>query len=351
MRGRSERKHPGTVIAAGMLLAVILGLSGEHGFAAMTVTTEPDKAAVQECMLKELETAKSGTTVDQIRAKCQAGQMAAAEKEEDAGIVDVRYYTDEGNILRPFTLMAYRPNYILLASYNNNPNNDVYHDAGIEPDNDLNDFEAQFQVSIKVPLAVDLFKKNVDIFAAYTARSFWQVYNKDISSPFRETNYEPEAWVQFRPNWTFWGFRNVSNAIGFNHQSNGRSEPLSRSWNRIFANFVFEKGNLAFAIRPWYRIPEDDKDDNNPDITDYMGHYAILAAYKWKEHVFTIMSRNNLESGFSKGAVEATWGFPLGSYKYLKGYVQGFTGYGQSLIDYDYYQSTIGIGFAITDWL
>jgi phospholipase A1 len=238
-----------------------------------------------------------------------------------------------------------------VASYNKDPNNNPYQEATGDPNLELDNVESQFQVSIKIPLAVDLFKKKVDIFSAFTMRSFWQVYNKDISSPFRETNYEPEAWVQFRPNWTFWGIRNISNAIGINHQSNGRNEPLSRSWNRIFANFVFEKGNLAFAIRPWYRIPEDEEDDDNPDITDYMGHYAILAAYKWKENVFSVMSRNNLESGFSKGAVELTWSFPLGNYKYLKGYVQGFTGYGQSLIDYDYYQSSIGIGFAITDWL
>ena len=350
MRGRSKKKHIGAVFKAGMILAVLLVMPAGYGQAAATETT-PDKTAVQECLLRELESAQSGTTVDQLRDKCQAGPMATAEKEADAGIVDVRYYTDAGNILRPFTLMAYRPNYILVASYNKDPNNNPYQEATGDPNLELDNVESQFQVSIKVPLAVDLFKKKVDIFSAFTMRSFWQVYNKDISSPFRETNYEPEAWVQFRPNWTFWGIRNISNAIGFNHQSNGRNEPLSRSWNRIFANFVFEKGNLAFAIRPWYRIPEDEEDDDNPDITDYMGHYAILAAYKWKENVFSAMSRNNLESGFSKGAVELTWSFPLGNYKYLKGYVQGFTGYGQSLIDYDYYQSSIGIGFAITDWL
>jgi phospholipase A1 len=350
MKGRSKKKHIGTFFKAGMILAVLLVMRAGYGQAAATETT-PNKTAVQECLLRELESAQSGTTVDQLRNKCQAGLMATAGKEEDAGIVDVRYYTDKGNILRPFTLMAHRPNYILLASYNKDPNNKPYQEATGDPNLELDNVESQFQVSIKIPLAVDLFKKKVDIFSAFTMRSFWQVYNNDISSPFRETNYEPEAWVQFRPNWTFWGIRNIANVIGINHQSNGRTEPLSRSWNRIIASFVFQKGNLAFAIKPWYRLPEDDEDDNNPDITDYLGHYEIRAGYKWKENVFSVMSRNNLESGFSKGAVELTWSFPLGSYKYLKGYVQGFTGYGQSMVDYNYYQNSIGIGFAVTDWL
>jgi len=308
-------------------------------------------AAMQECLLKALETAPGSMTVDDLRAQCQAEQTAAVKQEEDEGLIEQRLYTDEENVLRAFTLMAHRPNYILLASYNPNPNNEPWREVSGDPNLELDDVEAQFQLSIKVPLGVDLFNNKMDIFAAYTVRSFWQVYNGDYSAPFRETNYEPEAWLQFRPDWTFWGIKNVANLIGFAHQSNGRNEPISRSWNRIFANFVFEKGNLAFSIKPWYRFSEDEEDDNNPDLTDYMGHFHILAAYKWRGHTFSIMSRNNLESGFSKGAVEGTWSFPLGSYKYLKGYVQGFTGYGQSLIDYNSYESSIGIGFAITDWL
>jgi len=37
-----------------------------------------------------------------------------------------------------------------------------------------------------VPLAVDLFKNKMAIFGAYTVRSYWQAYNKDLSAVFRE---------------------------------------------------------------------------------------------------------------------------------------------------------------------
>ena len=349
MKDDGKKNHYG-VLGAGMCLAAFLGFSACYGTAAATETA-PDKAAVQDCLLKALENAPGGMTVDELRIRCKAEKMAAAKDQKDAGIIEARIYTDDENVLRPFTLMAHRPNYILLANYNADPNNEPWREATGDPDFELDNVEAQFQVSIKVPLAVDLFNEKMDIFAAYTVRSYWQVYNSDISAPFRETNYEPEAWLQFRNDWSFWGIKNSVNMFGFVHQSNGRNEPISRSWNRIFANFVFEKGNLVFAIKPWYRIPDDDDDDNNPDLTDYMGHYEIRAAYKWKGNTFAVMSRNNLESGFSKGAVEATWSFPLWDYKYLKGYIQGFTGYGQSLIDYNSYESSVGIGFAITDWL
>ena len=80
--------------------------------------------------------------------------------------------------------------------------------------------------------------------------------------------------------------------------------------------------------------------------TDYIAHYELKGAYKWKEHVFGIMSRNYLESGFENGAIELGWSFPLWNYPYLKGYIQYFTGYGESLIDYDQYVNRIGIGIS-----
>ena len=49
--------------------------------------------------------------------------------------------------------------------------------------------------------------------------------------------------------------------------------------------------------------------------------------------------------------MEASWSFSLRNYKYLKGYIQGFNGYGQSLIDYDSKETSIGIGFAVADFL
>jgi phospholipase A1 len=298
-----------------------------------------------------MQQANDEMTVGELRLQCQKqlrdGSFVTEDKQ--VAVVSERLRLDRQNVLAPFTLMAHKPNYILVATYNSSGYNpDPYREQYKNPSLELDDTEAQFQVSIKTPLAIGLFD-TFDIYAAYTNRSFWQVYNDDISSPFRETNHEPEIWAQFNPNWEFHGFTNTANMVGFVHQSNGQGGNLSRSWNRIYANFVVEKDNLALAFKPWYRIPDDD--DDNPDIKDYMGNYELRGAYKWGKNVFSVMSRNNLQSGFSKGAVELSWSFPLWSYPYMKGYIQYFNGYGESLIDYNQYTNQIGIGFALTDWL
>jgi len=326
---------------------VIAGLSG---FIFPVYAVAQDREA---CLTEMLLQSSDSTTVGEIRARCAEQIHDETEKEQDnqPSVASYRLKEDRKHVLQPFTLMAHKPNYFLAGAYNSkgyDPDlfREEYHDPALAFDNT----EAQFQISLKAPLWVGVFDK-FDIYGAYTNRSFWQVYNTDISSPFRETNHEPEVWAQFSPSWEIFGFRNLANSFGVVHQSNGQGGVLSRSWNRIYANFVFAKGNFAFGIKPWIRISEDTNSDDNPDITDYLGHYEIRAAYKRNEQVFSVMSRNNIESGFDKGAFEFSWSFPLWRYPYLKGYIQYFRGYGESLIDYNNSVNRIGIGISLTDWL
>jgi len=257
-------------------------------------------------------------------------------------------------------LMAHKPNFFMVTY--DDSREDIYnwgYPGG--PTASLDNVELQFQISIKTPLAVDLFDQKIDLYAAYTNRSFWQAFNDEDqnSSFFRETNHEPEVWVQKRHDIKLpLGFNYKVTGIGFVHQSNGRAGDhsvnefaLSRSWNRIYANFIVANGNFVMAFKPWFRIKEKSKDDDNPDITDYLGHGELRLAYKYKDHTFALMSRNNLESSFSEGAIEASWSFPLFDYPYVKGYIQYFSGYGESLADYDQYNNRIGLGIALSDWL
>ena len=315
---------------------------------------------LQDCMIQAMESTDVDTlTVSQLRMKCAQDIKSRVfvpahveEKEPELAVVKERMRNDKAHVLQPFTLMTHKPNYILLAAYNHTGwDATLYQDEFNNPGYENNDTEAQFQLSVKFPLLVDLFGDTMDIYGAYTNRSFWQVYNSKESAPFRETNHEPELWAQFHPGWELFGFTNTWNSFGVVHQSNGRGGILSRSWNRVYAWMTVERGNFAMSFKPWYRIPEDSEDDDNPDLTDYLGHYELSATYTIEDHVFSVMSRNNLESGFERGAVELSWSFPLWNYPYLKGYVQYFNGFGESLIDYDHRVNRIGIGFSLTDWL
>lgn len=270
------------------------------------------------------------------------------EAAENAEIAVARRDEEIERISRArFAIAPYRTNYILPLAYNDTSNQTPF-DALI-PEEDRDKAEAKYQISFQFDIRRNLFKKNYDLYFAYTQLAFWQVYNTSASSPFRETNYEPEIAFRFYPSFKLMEANMRKIHVGLVHQSNGRGEPLSRSWNRIFAMFFLDKGNFATVVRPWYRIPEDEDDDDNPDIDEFLGDFEWHIFYKWNMHTYGLMLRNNLDNDANRGALQLDLSYPLTDR--LKLYLQYFNGYGESLIDYNRYTNRIGIGIMLTDWL
>lgn len=317
-------------------------------------------AALQECLIQALQKADNSLTVGELKAACQVAPGKSADETITKAEVILETPLDErlkkeaaAAVDNLWTITPHKRNYFLLANYNfSSMNNEPFNELTGE-DVTLDNMEAKFQISFKFMLWDDLFRKytNGDLFFGYTQLSMWQLYSNDISSPFRDTNFEPELFLSFENHWKIFGFTNRLNYIGIVHQSNGRSDPLSRSWNRVFATFVFNRGNFAWALKAWWRIPEDEESDDNPDIQQYLGYGELRAAYKWGRQTFDLMWRNNLDFDENRGAVEIGWTFPLPGTDRIKGYVQYFNGYGQCLLDYNASASTFGAGFLLTDWL
>lgn len=306
----------------------------------------------QSCLLQALQQAKPSDTAAIIRGRCtqknQHMSEVVVERQggEPSSAPEILLASIDNGDRNAFSITPYNRNYILPVTYNNNPNAVPYQRSS--PGTDVDHVEVKFQVSFQARLAEGLFNKHIDLWGAYTQQSWWQLYNSDQSSPFRETNYEPELFFRWQQDNELLGFSNRIISFGFNHQSNGRGGSLSRSWNRLFATAEFDRGNLAVITRAWWRLPESEKYDDNPDIIKYLGYGDIKTAYKWDEQVFSMTLRNNLRSD-NKGAVQLDWTFPLS--RRFKGYIQYFNGYGESLIDYTESTSRIGIGILLTDWL
>lgn len=289
------------------------------------------------------------------RAIALVGLFTCAGLHAEESLVKDRVKDELATAELPFVITPHKVNYILPVTYSPDPNMEPFTEDAAENDYTLDNVEAKFQISFKFPIWYNVFGDNGHLFFAYTNQSYWQVYNKDISSPFRETNHEPEVFMLFNNDWkigsvtnSFWGFGAV-------HQSNGKSGDLSRSWNRLYATMIFDAGPLAFSTRVWWRIPEDEKTDptqpqgdDNPDIEEYIGRAEFVGVYGMDEHRFTLTLKSNLKD-IDRGSAELTWSYPIAGN--LRFYTQYFNGYGESLIDYNYHNQRIGIGVSLNDIL
>ena len=252
-----------------------------------------------------------------------------------------------------FLLTPYKPIYVLLGKYSSNPNEQPYSEnnspeyivpEGINYDN----IELKFQLSFKTKILQSFLWGTADLWVAYTQKSFWQIYNAEYSRPFREINYEPELILNFPVNFKLFGFKTRMVGIAFNHLSNGKSDPFSRSLNRVIVHAGLERKNWTVYLRGWYGLSDNSGD--NPDISDYTGRSDLHVIYEKNGNIISFIGGYNMNfNSDPRGNAELSWSYPIKNN--LKAYFQVSHGYGESLIDYNHLQTTVGVGISLVEWL
>jgi len=318
--------------------------------------TDVDLPDARDSISKPVEYQSSDESAAESTTAESLGSTGSAVVDDNApdvpGAVTERVRQEREEAFNPYVLTAHKHNFILPVSYTTGINEDIYRQNDVPLREGLQPAEVKFQISLKTQLnESDLLLKDDALSLGITLEAWWQLYSSDLSSPFRETNYQPEIFYLVP---LLWGPFGGSTAIvlGFEHQSNGQVQGLSRSWNRLYGTLIYERGPLVATVKPWYRIPEVAKEspgnpegDDNPDILDFMGHGEMSVSWRRSEFEYAVRARGNPATG--KGAVTVGMTFPL--FAKFRGFVQLFSGYGDSLIDYDHYQQRVGVGVALTN--
>jgi phospholipase A1 len=325
-------------------------------------TAIPDPAERLSCYDKAAAEPKA-VEVDEGRDEdeCQAGYTALARLWNTRPKCGSKLYQ----------FLPYKQNY-LIARYSSDPNSEpTSAKFGPARDQQLNSTELKFQVSLKVKVAEQMGGV-ADLWFGYTQQSNWQAFNGTNARPFRQSNYEPELVLGFplHTEDSVLGFTPRMINFGLDHQSSGQSDPFERSWNRAYVQFGVDRDidknpdRFAMVVRAWYRIPEGQAEDDNPDIVHYLGYGDVLLFWRHGDSNLSALVRNNLQQQNNRGSIQLDWSIPIThrpnldsieggrqSGRELRFYVQFFTGYGETLIDYNHYQTTIGIGLMLSDWL
>jgi phospholipase A1 len=293
----------------------------------------------------------AGAQNEQPAATSQASVADATQADDSRSLLGERWSRYDDLPGHPLLVRLHNTNYLVLR------HSDRTNDSPVSPSHpasgaqrDIQRDELKFQVSFKARLwASD--DRRYATWLGYTQQSNWQALNGARSRPFRESDYQPELMFVVQPNVALaGGFRWDLLNLGLTHQSNGLSDPGSRSWNRVYAQFGFEHpdvvgGRFAVLVRPWLRLSERADKDDNPDITDYLGHGDVTLLWRHGKQLLTLGGRLNARTG--KGALQLEWSAPAtGPFRY---YLQAFTGYGESLIDYNFRQTVFGAGFSLNE--
>jgi len=316
--------------------------SSSTEYAQQAVTGEPSISGMDEVKVPA-EAVLAGDVDD---------QTVVPDKTEGIGAMSERVLVERETAFNPYVLTAHKHNFILPVSYSTGINEEIYQQNDVPLREGLQPAEVKFQISLKTQLnEQDLVFANDALSLGITLEAWWQLYSSDLSSPFRETNYQPEVFYLVPLLWGPFG-GNTAVVAGFEHQSNGQVQGLSRSWNRLYSMLIYEKGNFVGSLRPWWRIAEkakqtsdDPEGDDNPDISEFMGYGELNTSWRNNTREYAAMFRGNPSTG--KGAIKLGMTFPL--FAKFRGFVQYFSGYGDSLIDYDHYQQRVGFGVALTN--
>jgi len=265
--------------------------------------------------------------------------------------LSVLYDLDKNDPKGILTIRPHLPMYVMPLWYNATPNYDIHSPTQdhVRASKDyLQHLDSKLQISMKTKLAQDVFDTNADVWLGYTQQSYWQVYNGKNSRPFRSSDYQPEIFLTqpIKGNLPGNGSLRLLGA-GLVHESNGQSDPLSRSWNRIYAMAGTEWGKLTVIPRLWLIANENSKDSDNPDIGDYMGYGDVRWLYPLNDQS-TVGGVMRYNPSTNKGAIQVDYAYPLTGG--MKAILQVFHGYGENIQDYNHKSTNVGIGIMFNDF-
>lgn len=272
---------------------------------------------------------------------------------------------ESGSDCGTFGIRGYRPLSLSVArgsSVNDQPGSPSAANNAASPVN-YSRTETRVQLSVRTKIAKDILTGNHprlkdSLWFAYSQQSYWQLFTKSLSRPFRSTDHEPEVIYTYPTEADLpggWQLRYTG--VGMVHQSNGQSLPLSRSWNRAYLMAGAENGSsLRVMGRIWRRVPESNGTDDNPDISNYVGRAEITGYWNPnQDNMLGVTVRHSLRAD-KRGSVRLEWFKTLGNgddtrnLSGLRLHTQIFSGYGDTLLDYNKRRTVLNVGLSLVDW-
>lgn len=200
----------------------------------------------------------------------------------------------------------------------------------------------KFQISIAQRLTKSTLPLGTYLYLFYTQKVMWNVLEK--SMPMTDLNFNPGIGLA-KP--LFVKNRFIGKVIlCLEHESNGRDEDASRSWNKISlgANIMVDP---MLMVHGKFWIPIVDG-MNNKDILGYSGIYQVGLQMFSPNRRFnlgiTLVKRRGWNLNYNS-IIELSYRLWKRDNQFL--FMQYYNGYGEDLLEYNKFHSQLRVGIVI----
>ena len=199
----------------------------------------------------------------------------------------------------------------------------------------------KFQLSISHRLTKSILPFNTYLFIHFSQKTIWNVMEKSL--PMHDLNFNPGVGLGHL---IIYKNRYIGRAmLMLEHESNGKDDLASRSWNKVsFGINLMLSNNVDAQLKLWFPVIDS---DNNRDLLKYngIGHFGINYYNDSKRFHAGLLTTWRTESFSFNTQWELSFKLNKQVNQYL--FIQYYNGYGEYLLDYNQYKSVIRLGFAI----
>ena len=206
--------------------------------------------------------------------------------------------------------------------------------------------DVKFQVSISQRLTKSTLPFNTYLFLFYNQKVFWNVFEN--SMPVHDFNFNPGIGVS---KLLIAKDRVIGKAsLLIEHESNGRDNDNSRSWNKIsLCGSIYISPQFMIHAKYWIPIVDG---QHNRDILRYCGIFQnglqVMSNDKKYGMAITLVKRQGWNLNFNT-IVELNYRLFKKDNQYM--FLQYYNGYGDNLLDYNKFHSRLRFGIVIKpDW-
>lgn len=193
---------------------------------------------------------------------------------------------------------------------------------------------SKLQLSFKSPVI-----RKFPLYFGYTQVMFWAL--EEDSKPFRDLSYNPELFYRWQGDWR------LLNSIDFGiwgHTSNGKKDEDSRSYNKQYVRFNFEREGRRWMTRMSVQLQNlHGFDPTNKDIQDYVSPLAFDITFiqmfdSWvdkTEVTLTAIPGGKFADRWERGGYQLSTSFRFGKLVVPAFYLQYYHGYSETLLNYN----------------